>query len=444
MLPGPFPVDAAVIYSSGFRGAEDIHEPVDAHRQIEHLGEIVACSRRHNTKARSRIRTHESGNNLVNRSVSANGHDDVAARSGGRGYLRRLRSVLRVFEPTVDARCARGDLKRITFTPEAATAGAGIDDECKGLTLFKMHNGLTYARAILLLTLLITACRESDRLGTETVTDDLGRTIHVSLPANRVATLAPNLTEIVFAVGAGDRLVGVGTPDDFPPAVDTLPRYSTYPVDFEALAALEPHLVLATDQVNSPRSAETLDAVGIPTYFLSFASLNDVFDAMETVGRLLGTTAKARTAVDSLRGEVAAIRRQTDDVTEPPTVLFLIGPETLYSFGKPSYIHELVALAGGRSITQELGIAAPVISEEYVLTRAPDVIVGPWNDEIDASDLLEHHPTWDVVPAVRNQRVYGVPADLVERPGPRLVAGARLLARKLHPDLSFSANNESD
>ncbi len=283
--------------------------------------------------------------------------------------------------------------------------------------------------------LLACGCRSEEPPRTHAVSDDLGRTIDVSLPVARVATLAPSLTEMVFAVGGGDRLVGAGIPDDYPPEVDALPRYSTYPIDFEALTALQPDLVLATTQVNSPRAAETLAAVGIPTYFLSFNSLDDVFKAMEITGRLLGTSETARAAVDSLKRSVAELRRRTRDVEPRPSVLFLIGPETLYSFGKPSYIHELVDLAGGRSITKELDAAAPVLSEEYVLTSAPDVIVGPWEEQVGPSILLDHHPAWDAVPALREGRVYGVEADLVERPGPRLVEGAYELATRLHPDL---------
>jgi iron complex transport system substrate-binding protein len=301
-----------------------------------------------------------------------------------------------------------------------------------------------YAGIVALLTLLTAACAEPQRQGAETVTDDLGRSIGVPMPALRVATLAPNLTEIVYSVGAGDRLVGAGAPDNHPRAVDTLPRYSTYPVDFEALAALQPDLVLATTQINTPRTAETLEAIGIPTYFLSFSGLDDVFDGMETVGHLLGTAVAARAAVDSLREQAAELRRITARVEEPPSVLFLIGPETLYSFGGPSYIHEVIELAGGRSITQDLPAAAPVLSEEYVLSEGPDVIVGPWSSETGTSDLLENHPTWGVVPAVRDGRVYGVEADLVARPGPRLVAGARALAKHLHPALFAAATTDSN
>ncbi|MFB6249927.1 MAG: ABC transporter substrate-binding protein, partial [Salinibacter sp.] len=111
-----------------------------------------------------------------------------------------------------------------------------------------------------------------------------------------------------------------------------------------------------------------------------------------------------------------------------------IGDDTLYSFGEGSYVHRLIEVAGGRSITDTLSATAPTLSEEFVLTARPEVIVGAWGADYDPSRLLKRHPTFDVVPAVRNGRVYSFPPSLLLRPGPRLVTGARRVAARLHPD----------
>lgn len=293
-------------------------------------------------------------------------------------------------------------------------------------------------RAWLFLSLILlgTGCSSPDSTpDEERVTDDLGRTVPLRRPIRRVVSLAPNLTEIVFAAGAGSTLVGVTTAADYPPPVDTLPTISALPVDFEAITARTPDLVLATDQVNAPRDAETFDALDVPIYFFSFRSLNDVLSAIRTTGELLGTSAAAADSADALQAQIDSLRRRTATVRERPRVLVLIGDDTLYAFGQGSYIHELVALAGGRSITDSLATQAPTLSEEYVLTAKPDVIVGAWGTDYDTSRLLELHPTWDVVPAVKNERVYSLPQDLLLRPGPRLVEGAWRMARTLHPAL---------
>jgi len=285
--------------------------------------------------------------------------------------------------------------------------------------------------------LLLAGCGSSESDPSPSAyTDDLGRTVRIDPPVRRTISLAPNLTELVYAAGAGSTLVAVTTSCDYPPAVRSLDHVSALPVDFEAIVAKTPDLVLATDQINPPGDTETFGAVDVPTYFFSFGSLDDVFGALRTMGTLLGTEAAARDSAQTLEHEVETLRARTNELPEAdrPRVLVLIGDETLYSFGAGSYVHNLVELAGGRSITASIDTKAPTLSEEYVLKEKPDVIVGAWGSDYDLDRLLELHPTWDVVPAVQNGRVYSLPSSLLLRPGPRLVQGARRMAAHLHPD----------
>jgi ABC-type Fe3+-hydroxamate transport system substrate-binding protein len=294
-----------------------------------------------------------------------------------------------------------------------------------------------FVLALVATALLWAGCTSSSDSPAPTVKDDLDRTVQLRRPVERAVSLAPNLTELVYAAGAGSTLTAVTTADDYPPPVDTLPNVSALPVDFEAIAAQNPDLVLATDQVNAPGDTDTFESLDIPIYFFSFESLTDVFDGIRTMGILLGTQAAARDSAQALEQQAAALRARTGSVSaaERPRVLVLIGDDTLYSFGEGSYIHTLVAMAGGRSITDTLATEAPTLSEEYVLTQKPDVIVGAWGADYDPDRLLELHPTWDIVPALENDRVYSLPSDLLLRPGPRLLEGARRMAEALHPSL---------
>jgi ABC-type Fe3+-hydroxamate transport system substrate-binding protein len=298
-----------------------------------------------------------------------------------------------------------------------------------------MH--LPLVRALLIAALVVLAgCGTGDPASSPTrVTDDLGRPVELDRPVERVVSLAPNLTELAFAAGGGSTLVAVTSSDNYPPAVDTLAHVSALPVDFEALTAHDPDLVLATDQVNPPGDTDTFDSLDLPAYFFSFSSLEDVFEAIGTMGTLLGTEQAARDSARVLRQRAETLRAQTADLprSERPRVLVLIGDETLYSFGRDSYIHTLVEMAGGRSVTDSLDAQAPTLTDEYVLTQKPDVIVGAWGSDYDPDRLLELHPTWDIVPALQNDRVYSLPADLLLRPGPRLVEGAWRMAAHLHP-----------
>jgi iron complex transport system substrate-binding protein len=265
-------------------------------------------------------------------------------------------------------------------------------------------------------------------------TDDLGRVVALSHTPRRIVTLAPSLTEVVFAAGAGHLLVGITTADDYPPAVNALPRFSALPVNFEAIVALKPDLVLATDQVNNPRDTATFAALGLPVYFFSYATLEDVFDAILTTGRLLGTESAAQRTVDSLRTRLAHLQALMDTLSTRPSVLLLISDETLYAFGQGSYVHDLIARAGGQSLTATLPVAGPVLSDEFVLQAKPEVIVVTMGADYAPSRLLEHHPSWDMVPAVLQGRICGIEPSWILRPGPRLIAGLEALAHCLHPD----------
>ncbi len=302
-------------------------------------------------------------------------------------------------------------------------------------------------RIALAFCLLLGACgsSETDRPDSS-VTDDLGRTVELDRPIERVISLAPNLTELTYAAAQGSTLVAVTSSADYPPAADSIDHVSALPVDFEAVASKNPDLVLATDQINPPGDTETFDALDVPIYFFSFSSLNDVFGALRTVGTLLGTEAEAQDSARVLERQMADLRARTDSLSrdERPRVLVLIGDDTLYSFGAGSYVHELVEIAGGRSITASIETEAPTLSEEFVLTEKPDVIIGAWGADYNPNRLLSLHPTWDVVPAVQNDRVYSLPSSLLLRPGPRLATGARRMAAYLHPARFATLTGASD
>ncbi len=290
---------------------------------------------------------------------------------------------------------------------------------------------------VLIGALLATGCTSHPDTAplTRSVTDDLGRTVLLPLSVERVVTIAPNLTEIIFVAGAGHKLVGVTTADDYPPAVDTLPHFGALPLDFEAIVALQPDLVLANGNINNPRDAETFEALDLPILFFSFQSLDEIFQRVRTIGELLGTASHAEVAADSLEAAVASLRQTTDRAEERPLTLFLIDDEMLFAFGSESYMHALIDLAGGRSATAEIEAVRPVLNEEFVLTRKPEVIFGAFGEDYDPARLLEHHPTWDIVPAVRDGRIYGLNPDLLLRPTPRLLEGVRRMAQHLHPAL---------
>lgn len=296
---------------------------------------------------------------------------------------------------------------------------------------------------LLLVALLATGCAERDDAsapGMPTLTDDLVRNVPVAPPVGRVLTLAPSLTEMLYAAGGGAALVGASQADTFPDEVGALSRYGTYPLDVEAVVALQPDLVLATNQVNNPDDARPLAEAGVPTYFFSFDALDDVPRAIRTIGMLVGTEARAEAAADSFETRLHRLATRTDSLDRPRTLL-LIGDETLFAFGGASYTQQMIALAGGESVTARFDGEAVTLSDEFVLEAAPEVIVGTFGAGTDAARLLALHPAWRAVPAVAAGRVYSIDPDLVLRPGPRLADGAEVLARLLHPAVFAAASD---
>ena len=289
-------------------------------------------------------------------------------------------------------------------------------------------------RQICLLCLVIAGC-SADLTNERTVKDDLGRTVQIPSTPHRIAPLAPSITEFLYASGAGSKVVGVSTVDDFPPAVHTLPKYNLIPLDFEAIVALDPDLVVASEQVNSPKDADTFAALGIPVYFTAVSTLEDVPRVIQALGELLGTSEQANERASQFVDSLTQLTELTRGIPKKPSVLFLLEPATLYGFGLGSYIHDMIDLAGGLSITASLSTRFPILTDEFVLSSSPEVIVGSFDVEFESAQLLSHHPTWDILPAISSGRVYGFDPDLYLRPGPRLVAGVWQLAQALHPDM---------
>jgi iron complex transport system substrate-binding protein len=159
---------------------------------------------------------------------------------------------------------------------------------------------------------------------------------------------------------------------------------------------------------------------------------------MRKLGQTLEVATYADSAVEVLESEYEWIRQTVDGAEPRPTVVFLIGSDPLFAFGRGSYVHDMIGTAGGRSLTADLATPAPVLNEEFVLTAMPDVIIGTLGEGA-AETLAARYPSWTLTPALRNGRVYSFEPSLFLRSGPRLVEGTRRLAERLHPERFFAA-----
>ena len=274
---------------------------------------------------------------------------------------------------------------------------------------------------------------DANALQTREVTDEAGRRVRVPVSPTRVVTLAPNLTEIVYAVGAGDRLVGNTTYCDYPEEAKAIAKVGdTLQPNVERIVALRPQLVLVSTASQLEAFTRQLDEQHIAVYVTDPHDLDGVLRSIAGLGELLGAAERGAKVAGELRARAAAIEEKVRG-REPPGVFYQVSSEPLYTVGRESFVTDLIRRAGGRSVTAEVAGAWPRYSEESALAARPDVIVLPVGGAMGEANA-EPSAALRNSPAVASGRVFRIYGDLLSRPGPRLVDGLEQMARALHPD----------
>lgn len=256
-------------------------------------------------------------------------------------------------------------------------------------------------------------------------------------PARRIVSLACSNTEIVVALGCGDRLVGVDDHSDHPPElVATLPKVGPdLQIDIQRVAALEPDLVLATLTVPGHESVIAgLEAAGLPFIAPEPVSLDDVYSDIRAIGARLGVSERAEALVSDMREtiESAEWADGTPDEDDRPTIAVQWWPKPTITPGRLSWITDVVHWAGGRTLLSEEAVKSRPVSDEEMADRAPDAIVVSWCGVDPAKyrpEVVLDNPRLADTPAVRNRHVFTIPEAYMGRPGPRLVDGFRALRR---------------
>lgn len=261
---------------------------------------------------------------------------------------------------------------------------------------------------------------------TRSFTDALGRKIQVPEKVDRVVSLAPNLTEIIFAVGGGDTLVGVTTFCNFPQQTKAIRKVSdTQTPNIETIVALQPQVVFVSTASQLEAFTKVLTEQKINVFVTAPNSLDDIYKSIDTIGKILGTSDRAEDLIREMKNRVAKVRDSTVGINRPK-VFVQIDKNSLYTIGKDSFMTDIVARAGGVSTTADLATAYPTLSRETALAMNPDVIVIS-----ESEGNREPNEIFRNSPAVKNGRVYRVNADLLSRPGPRVVEAIELIATDL-------------
>jgi iron complex transport system substrate-binding protein len=269
-----------------------------------------------------------------------------------------------------------------------------------------------------------------------TVKDQLGRRVDVPDEPRRVVALAPNITEIVFALGQEDRLKGVTTYSDFPPAATMLPKVGSYiRLDLERIVALKPDLCIAVKDGNPKETVQRLELLKIPVYAVDPRNLETVMQTVMEIGRLLNAGEKASTLLQNMRSRILKVQSLVAKSTYRPRVFFQIGIDPIVSIGTDTFIHELIILAGGQNLAAG-AVTYPRFSQEQVLALSPEVfIITSMTRAASFEDVKAGWSRWPDMPAVRNQRILLEDSNIFDRPTPRLVDALELLVRRIHPEL---------
>jgi iron complex transport system substrate-binding protein len=261
----------------------------------------------------------------------------------------------------------------------------------------------------------------------KTVVDELDRTVHVPLRAERIVSLAPSVTEILFALGAGDRVVGVTSYCDYPSEARSKESVGdTLKPNVERIVALKADLVIVSTASQVESFVQKLEALGIPVYVTNPRSIEGVLESISAIGAIIGVADAARQLTDKLRGRIALISSRLADRT-PPSVFVILGTEPLITAGASSFINDLVNRAGGRSISADVSGDYPQYSLETAIAKEPEIILLQAGGNVLPERLKQ-------TPAARAGRVYRMDDDLLLRPGPRIVDGLEQMAAKIHPD----------
>ena len=268
-----------------------------------------------------------------------------------------------------------------------------------------------------------------------TITDQTGRQITLPAPPARVISLVPSVTEILFSLGAQDRLVGVTDFCDYPAEARKKPHVGgMLAPSLEGVVSLKPDLVVATNAGNRQETFDQLERLRIPVYVVNPVTVADVLDLIGRLGRLTDHAEAADRAVAALRERVRAVSARVEG-RRRPRVLYVLWPDPLIVPGRGSLVSELIGLAGGESVTADGGEGYPRYSLEAALARNPDLIVLASHGSERTPLSRDKWQRLRQVPAIAAGRLYTIDGNLTHRYGPRIVDGLERLARLIHPEV---------
>ena len=283
---------------------------------------------------------------------------------------------------------------------------------------------------------------DSEPVGTEapesvSVVDDAGRTVEVVKNPQRLVSLAPSNTEILFALGLGDKVVGVTDFCDYPEEAKAIEQVGTYfEPNIEMIFSLSPDLVLAIPDV--PEVVAKLEELGIPALILDPSDLEGILADIQLVGQATGAETEAEALVSELRGRIAVVTEKAGEAKERVRVFCEIDatdPSKPWASGPGSFMDAMIRLSGGTNVAAGADSPWPQLSAEEIIAKDPEIIILADSKYGVTAESVGERPGWDVITAVKEGAIYDIDDDLISRPGPRIVDGLETVAKIIHPEL---------
>jgi iron complex transport system substrate-binding protein len=288
----------------------------------------------------------------------------------------------------------------------------------------------------MLIILLFSSCvpRPETKNSHEMVSDVLGRNLNINVKPGRIVSLNPAVTEILFAIGAGEKLVGVTEYCDYPPEAkerSSVGGFSGATVSVEQILALKSDLVFLSADMHG-RIISLLDDLNIPSFAVEPRNFSQVYETISLLGEITGCVNGAGEVIAEMKQKIAEAGERISG-RERPAVFWLLGEDPLMTAGKETFVSEAIKLGGGENIFEDVEGQWPLVSPEQVLLRKPEWIL--YGSDMGGAIALDKSPFWQNIPAVREGRAVVVNADFLYRYGPRLADGVISISRILHPDL---------
>jgi len=267
-----------------------------------------------------------------------------------------------------------------------------------------------------------------------TFIDEVGRKMELKSPPERIVSVAPSVTEILFAIGLGEKIVGVSTYCNYPPEAlkkDKIGGYMT--PSLEKIVALQPDLVIGSADGDLKAFVNKLDQLGIPVYITNPGSVSEVMISIQNIGELTFSQSAAKRVVNSMKGKIQTIQEKIQGRPRL-RVLHVLAYEPLISSGKGTFVDDLIRLAGGANIATNAKGKHPRYSMEEVIAQDPQVIIlSSMKSGDPMTEQKQWWNRWKEISAVRSGQIQIIDADLIHRPSPRIVDGLEEVAKAIHP-----------